>query len=55
MAKGHWVVYEQHNGEFVHLSKPLKTKQQAERKREELAAQPEHSRKSLGVGFVANS
>jgi len=52
MAKGHWVVYEQHNGEFVYLSKPLKTKGQAERKREELAVQPEHARKSLGVGFV---
>lgn len=52
MTKGHWVVYEQHNGEFVFLSKPLKTKSQAERKREELAAQPQNSRKSLGVGFV---
>ncbi len=55
MAKAQWVVYEQHNGQFVPLSKPLKTKSEAERKREELAAQPEHARKSLGIGVVSNN
>jgi hypothetical protein len=54
MAKtsGRWVVYEYNEGQFVFLSKPHKTKEQAERERSELTARRKSRSASLGVGFV---
>jgi hypothetical protein len=52
MAKtvGRWVVYERQDGEFVYLSKPLKTKAQAESERLKLATK--YPRAAIGVGFI---
>jgi hypothetical protein len=47
---GRWVVYERQGGEFVYLSKPLKTKAQAESERLKLAAK--YPRAAIGVGFI---
>jgi len=35
---GRWVLYEHKDGEFVLLSKPLKTKKEAEEKSQKLSA-----------------
>jgi hypothetical protein len=55
MAKtvGRWVVYERQDGEFVYLSKPLKTKAQAESERLKLATK--YPRAAIGVGFIRTS
>ena len=55
MAKtvGRWVVYERQDGEFVYLSKPLKTKAQAESARLKLAAK--YPRAAIGIGFIRTS
>ena len=52
MAKtvGRWVVYERQDGGFVYLSKPLKTRAQAEHEREKLNAK--YPRAAIGVGFI---
>jgi hypothetical protein len=49
-SKSGWVVYERQNGEFVHLSKPFKTKEEAEREREKF--DKKYPRAAIGVGFV---
>jgi hypothetical protein len=49
-AKGRWVVYERQEGEFVFLSKPLKTRKQAEQER--LKFHAKYPRAAIGVGFV---
>jgi hypothetical protein len=51
VSKG-WVVYEYDDGQFVHLSKPFKTKEQAEKKRSELTARLGNRQSPIGVGFV---
>jgi len=48
---GRWIVYEYRDGEFVHLSKPLPTKEQAERERAKLVSAA-GKRNSMGVGFI---
>jgi hypothetical protein len=45
-----WVVYERQNGEFVHLSKPFKTRPQAEKERAKF--DKKYPRAGIGVGFV---
>jgi hypothetical protein len=45
-----WVVYERQNGEFIRLSKPFKTKEQAEKERAKFAKR--YPRAAIGVGFV---
>ena len=54
MAKldGYWVVYEKRGVEYVHLSKQLDTKQEAEKERERLQLNLGATQKTLGVGFV---
>jgi hypothetical protein len=47
-----WVIYERRDGEFIFLSKPLKTRKQAEEKRTKLKTIPEHKRAAIGIGFV---
>jgi hypothetical protein len=48
-----WVVYmRDQNGAYVRLTKPLKTKQEAEARRTELMAQGQYKKLALGVGFV---
>ena len=48
-----WVVYERQEDQFVFLSKPLKTKQQAEKERLRLTQRPGYRRRSaIGIGFV---
>jgi hypothetical protein len=47
---GRWVVYERQNGEFIHLSKPFKTKAQAEKERAKF--DKKYPRAAIGVGFV---
>jgi hypothetical protein len=49
---GRWVVYERREGEFVFLSKLLKTKKEAEKERLRLKDRLEHRRFAIGVGFV---
>jgi hypothetical protein len=49
---GRWVVYERREGEFVFLSKLLKTKKEAEKERLRLKDRLEHRRSAIGVGFV---
>jgi hypothetical protein len=44
------VGYERRDGAFVYLSKPLKTKQQAEKERAKL--HEKYPRAAIGVGFV---
>jgi hypothetical protein len=39
---GRWVVYERQETEFIHLSKPFRTKEQAEKERIRLKARPEY-------------
>jgi hypothetical protein len=50
--KGRWVVYERREGEFVFLSKLLKTRKEAEKERLRLKDRLEHKRSAIGVGFV---
>ncbi len=49
-SKSGWVVYERQGGNFVHLSKPFKTKQQAEKEREKF--DKKYPKAAIGVGFV---
>jgi hypothetical protein len=49
---GRWVVYERREGEFVFLSKLLKTRKEAEKERLRLKDRLEHRRFAIGVGFV---
>jgi hypothetical protein len=49
---GRWVVYERREGEFAFLSKPFKTKKEAEKERLRLTERPEYRRSSIGIGFV---
>jgi hypothetical protein len=51
-TSGSWVVYEKRGVEFVHVSKPFKTKQEAEKERERLQQGLKSVRKTLGVGFI---
>jgi hypothetical protein len=44
-----WLLFKYIDGEFTPLSKPLKTKQLAEKSRSKL---PERERKGIGVGVV---
>ena len=51
--KSGWVVYERQEDQFVFLSKPFRTKQQAEKERLRLSQRTWHGRRSaLGIGFV---
>jgi len=52
MAKpvGRWVVYERKGGEFVYLSKPLRTRKEAEALRQKL--HEKYPRDAIGVGFI---
>jgi hypothetical protein len=47
---GRWVVYERQDGAFVYLSKPLKTKERAEKERAKF--DKKYPRAAIGVGFV---
>jgi len=49
---GRWVVYERREGEFVFLSKLLKTRKAAEKERLKLKERLGHRRSAIGVGFV---
>ena len=49
---GRWVVYERREGEFVFLSKLLKTRKEAEKERLRLKERLEHKRSAIGVGLV---
>jgi hypothetical protein len=49
---GGWVVYVRRNGEFIFLTKFLKTKKVAEKERQRLEERQEHRASSIGVGFV---
>jgi hypothetical protein len=49
---GRWLLYEHKDGEFVLLSKPLKTKKEAEEKREKLRARSGRKHSEIGVGFI---
>jgi hypothetical protein len=51
-TKGHWVVYERRNGEFIFLSRLFTTRAQAEKEREKLTATFTSKQVSLGVGVV---
>jgi hypothetical protein len=55
MAKstGRWVVYEKRGVEYVHVSKPFKTKPEAEKERERLQQGLKSRQKTLGVGIVS--
>jgi hypothetical protein len=44
-----WLLYKYIDGEFTPLSKPFKTKEQAEKARSKY---PERERKSIGVGVI---
>jgi hypothetical protein len=44
-----WILFKYFGGEFTLLSKPFKTKQQAEKARRKY---PERERKSIGVGVT---
>jgi len=44
-----WLLFEYVHGEFTPLSKPFKTKEQAEKAREKY---PERLRKRIGLGVV---
>ena len=49
---GRWVVYERREGEFVFLSKLLKSRKEAEKERLRLKERLQHKRSAIGVGFV---
>jgi hypothetical protein len=51
-TNGRWVVYENRGVEYVHVSKPFKTKQEAEQGCERLQQALKSKRKVLGVGFI---
>jgi len=44
-----WLLFKYIGGQFTPLSKPLKTKEQAEQAR---LKYPERERKTIGIGFV---
>jgi hypothetical protein len=44
-----WLLFKYINGEFTPLSKPFKTKKQAEKARMKL---PERERRRIGIGIV---
>jgi hypothetical protein len=44
-----WLLFQYVGGEFTRLSKPFRTKQQAEKARRKY---PENQRKSIGVGVI---
>ena len=44
-----WLLFKYVGGEFTPLSKPLKTKAQAEKARQKY---PEKERKSIGIGVI---
>jgi hypothetical protein len=47
-----WVLYSYVNGEFTKLSKPLKTKELAEKER---LKHSERKRKSIGIGVMRSA
>jgi hypothetical protein len=49
MPKQRWILYEYTQGELILLSKPFRTKEQAERER---AKYPERERRKIGVGCI---
>jgi hypothetical protein len=51
MAKAteQWLLYKYVSGEFTPLSKPFKTREQAEKAREKY---PERERKAIGIGVI---
>jgi hypothetical protein len=51
-TNGRRVVYENRGVEYVHVSKPFKTKQEAEQGCERLQQALKSKRKVLGVGFI---
>lgn len=50
---GRWYVYERREEEFILLSKPFKTKAEAEKQRIKLKARPEYRKVPIGVGFLS--
>jgi len=44
-----WLLFKYINGEFTPLSKPFKTKEQAEKSRTKY---PERERKTIGIGII---
>jgi hypothetical protein len=46
------VLYEHKEGAFIILSKPLKTKKEAEERRENLKARSGMKHSEIGVGFM---
>jgi hypothetical protein len=44
-----WLLFKYINGQFTPLSKPLKTKRQAEKVR---ARYPERERRTIGIGVI---
>ncbi len=44
-----WLLFKYVNGEFTPLSKPFKTKKQAEKARQKY---PERQRKAIGLGVI---
>jgi len=49
---GRWVVYKRQEAAFIYLSKPFRTKEQAEKERAKLKVRPEYRKSAIGVGFV---
>jgi hypothetical protein len=49
---GRWVLYEHKDGEFIFLSKPVKTKEEAEQERLKLKPCFGQKRSEIGVGFI---
>jgi hypothetical protein len=48
-----WVVYEFRDGQHVTVSKPQKSKQEAEKLRDQMNESGRYGRNSLGVGTIA--
>jgi len=44
-----WLLFKYINGQFTPLSKPLKTRRQAEKAR---ASYPERERRTIGIGVI---
>ena len=44
-----WLLFKYVGGEFTHLSRPLKTKEHAEKER---LKYPEKERKTIGIGVI---
>jgi hypothetical protein len=45
----HWLLFKYIDGQFTPLSKPLKTRRQAEKAR---AQYPERERRAIGIGVI---